>query len=75
MTGVDTLILELASKQDTLTAGTNISIIGTTISATQPDTSKYEMLTGVASPSTSTAGAVGQKYLDTTNNDVYICRI
>ena len=63
----------LATKQDTLTAGTNISIIGTTISATQPDTSKYEMLTGVAAPSTSTAGAVGQKYLDTTNNDVYIC--
>lgn len=63
----------LASKQDTLTAGTNISIIGTTISATQPDTSKYEMLTGVAAPSSSTAGAIGQKYLDTTNNDVYIC--
>lgn len=63
----------LSTKQDTLTAGTNISIIGNTISATQPDTSKYEMLTGVAAPSTSTAGAVGQKYLDTTNNDVYIC--
>lgn len=67
------LTTALADKQDTLTAGTNISIIGNTISATQPDTSKFEMLTGVAAPSTSTAGAVGQKYIDTTNNDVYIC--
>ena len=63
----------LEDKQDKLTAGTNISIIGDTISATQPDTSKFEMLSGVSAPSTATAGAVGQKYLDTTKNDVYVC--
>lgn len=67
------LALALDDYQPKLTAGTNISIIGDTISATQPDTSKFELLSGVSAPSTSTAGAVGQKYLDTTKNDVYIC--
>lgn len=63
----------LSGKQNSLTAGTNISIIGDTISATQPDTSKFEMLSGVSAPSSATAGAVGQKYLDTTKNDIYVC--
>ena len=63
----------LSGKQNTLTAGTNISIIGDTISATQPDTSKFEMLSGVSAPSSATAGAVGQKYHDTTKNDIYVC--
>ena len=67
------LTTELAGKQDNLTAGTNISIIGDIISATQPDTTKFEMLSGVSAPSTATVGAVGQKYLDTTKNDVYVC--
>lgn len=69
----DDLSTALADKQNKLTAGTNISIIGDTISATQPDTTKFEMLSGVSAPSTVTVGAVGQKYLDTTKNDVYIC--
>ena len=63
----------LSGKQNSLTAGTNISIIGDTISATQPDTSKFEMLSGVSAPSSATAGAVGQKYLDATKNDIYVC--
>ena len=67
------LASELDDYQEKLTAGTNISIIGNTISATQPDTSKFEMLSGVSAPSTSTAGAVGQKYLDTTKSDIYVC--
>ena len=67
------LALALDDYQPKLTAGTNISIIGDTISATQPDTSKFEMLSGVSAPSTSTAGAVGQKYLDTTKSDIYVC--
>lgn len=67
------LALALDDYQPKLTAGTNISIIGDTISATQPDTSKFEMLSGVSAPSTSTVGAVGQKYLDTTKNDIYVC--
>lgn len=63
----------LASKQNTLIAGTNISIIGNTISAQQPNTAKFEMLSGASAPTTSTVGAVGQKYLDTTKNDIYVC--
>lgn len=69
----DDLSTALADYQPKLTAGTNVSIIGDTISATQPDTSKFEMLSGVSAPSSATVGAVGQKYLDTTKNDVYVC--
>lgn len=63
----------LSTKQNSLIAGTNISIIGDTISAQQPNTAKFEMLSGASAPTTSTVGAVGQKYLDTTKNDIYVC--
>lgn len=63
----------LETKQNSLIAGTNISIIGDTISAQQPNTAKFEMLSGASAPTTSTVGAVGQRYLDTTKNDIYVC--
>lgn len=69
----DDLSTALADKQNKLTAGTNVSIIGDTISATQPDTTKFEMLSGVSAPSTATIGSLGQKYLDTTKSDIYVC--
>lgn len=67
------LALALEDYQEKLTAGTNISIIGNTISATQPDVSGLGVLTGITAPSTSTQGSVGQLYLDTTTKILYEC--
>lgn len=67
------LATALDDYQEKLTAGTNISIIGNTISATQPDVSGLGVLTGITAPSTSTQGAVGQLYLDTTTKILYEC--
>ena len=64
----------ISATDTTYTAGTNISISNeNVISASQPDVSKFELLTGINAPTTSTVGAVGQFYLDAMRNDLYQC--
>lgn len=67
------LATTLEDYQGKLTAGTNVSIIGNTISATQPDISKVQTITGITDPSVTTEGVVGQQYLNTNNNTLWIC--
>lgn len=67
------LTTALEDYQEKLTAGTNITILGNTISAQQPDISGLQVLSGNGAPTTSTIGKYKQFYLDESTKNLYQC--